>query len=108
MQGRIAARMGPVDVLQAAAGALAVAWLPGYVWSRVLLPDLSRLERGFTSVILSVALMVLGLYLGNKLLGVRIGPFQAVGLSLAITLAGIAFPLGRWLVTNVDRALGPE
>lgn len=92
-----------LDVLRALAGAVLLAWLPGYAWTRVLLPELSRLERFVYSVALSVVLVVLFLYLGNVVFGMRVSPVNGVWGALAITAAGFATPLARTLLARLDR-----
>jgi uncharacterized membrane protein len=98
-----------VDVLLAAralAGALLLAFIPGYAWARVLLPERAGwAARLVTSVGLSIALVILGLSVADAALGVRITAVHSVWLSLALTLAAVAIPLARALRVRVERAL---
>jgi len=82
--------MDALGVAQAIAGVALLAFVPGYVWSRALLPSLDRIERFVTAVGLSIALMVLALYLGSAVASINVSATHAVWWSLALTLAGAA------------------
>lgn len=92
-----------LDVPRFILGALLLAWLPGYAWTRVLLPALGRVERHVYAVALSVASLTLLLYLGNVLLDIPIGPVTGVLEALLLTAAALAVPLARTLRARLDR-----
>lgn len=72
---------------------LALAFLgvvPGWVWTIVLLPSMRGIaERIVASIVLSVAMLVLCLYVGNLVAGIPISGAAGIGWSLALTLAGL-------------------
>lgn len=82
-------------MLQALAAVTLLAFLPGSAWSFALLPELSRIARLVASVALSIALMVLALYLGSAVAGINVSGAHAIWWSLALTLAGAALWLHR-------------
>lgn len=79
-------------------GAFLLAFLPGWVWARVLMRSIStRIERLVASVVLSIALVVLALYLGNVVAGVPVSGRSAIGWSLVLSLAGAGLLASPWL-----------
>lgn len=99
---------GPVgvDALQVLRAAVAIgllAWLPGYAWTRALIPRLTRVERFVLSVTLSVALVTLALFLGNVLLGIRVSGAHAVWYSLFFTAVALVPATARFLDARLGR-----
>ncbi|MFA5862968.1 MAG: hypothetical protein WDA16_14850, partial [Candidatus Thermoplasmatota archaeon] len=60
------------SLVQAVTGILVLTCVPGYAWMRVLAPMRSHAERFVIAVGLSISLMVLALYVGNVVVGIRI------------------------------------
>lgn len=102
-----ASLMDALSILRAIVGLVLVAWLPGWAWTRALVPDLDALQRALFSVGLSVALITLALYLGNVVLGIRVEVATAVAWSVGLTLAGLA--AGAWRRSRSSpRSAGPH
>lgn len=95
--------MDALAILRFAAGSVLLLWLPGYLWSRVLLTSLGRLERFAFSVVLSVATVSLFVYLGNVMFDLRISPESGVLVALVISAAALVPTLARALRTRLDR-----
>lgn len=72
-----------------------LAWLPGYVWVRTLVRGVDRLERFVLSVAVSIALLVLTLYLGNAVFGARISAANAIWYALALAAAPAGVVVAR-------------
>lgn len=90
-------------MLRFVAGSVLLLWLPGYAWSRVLLPRLTRLERVAYSIVLSVALVAAFLYVGNITFGLRISA-ESGALSALVLTASAGVPLlARALRARLDR-----
>lgn len=90
--------MGLFEIARALVGVALLAVVPGAIWTRVLLPRLvSWPERVVASVVLSVLLVVLALYIGNIVAGIRISGATAIGWSLALSLAGLGLLVAPWL-----------
>lgn len=87
--------MDGLGVARAAIGIVLMAWLPGYVWTRALLPDLAGLPRFVVAVLLSVALMMLALYGGNALLGIAVSGAHATWYSLLLTALAVGVLAAR-------------
>lgn len=100
--------MDVAGAARAVVGAILLAWLPGYVWTRLLVPGLRALERFLFAVGLSVALMVLALYLGNILLEVRVTPVHAVWWALFLTSIPLAVFGFRRVAALMDERLRGE
>lgn len=92
-----------LDVVRFVVGAAILAWLPGYVWTRVLLPRLDAMERFVVAVAFSVTTVTLFLYGGNVAFGVRISAGMALLGALLITAAGLVPFLARTLRGRLDR-----
>lgn len=90
MRGRAArAVVTPLEGMRAGAAIVLLAYLPGRVWTAVLLPGLrSRIERFVSSVVISVVMLVLALVVGSLAAGLRVGAATAVGWSLALSFLG--------------------
>lgn len=95
--------MDALGLVRLVGGSLLLAFVPGYVWTRILLPRLSRIETLVVGVTLSIASLVLLLYLGNIVFGIPIKPATALLDALALTAAGLAVPLARRLRSRLDR-----
>lgn len=79
-----------VGALRAVAALALLGYVPGRIWVAILLPALrSRIERLVASIVLSVSLIVLALYLGNVAARVPVGARAAIGWSVAFTLLGL-------------------
>ena len=82
--------MGPFEVLRAIVAVALLAFAPGYAWSLVLLPRVaSRVERFVLGVGLSVAILVLALYVGNVALRIPISGATALVESALLTAAAL-------------------
>lgn len=79
------------SVVRAVLGAAVMGYVPGRLWVAVLMPGARGVERFLASIVLSVALMVLALYLGNVLLHIPVTGGSALGWSAGLSLlaAGI-------------------
>ena len=97
---------GDVDVLGAARAIVAIAllaYVPGALWVRVLLPELrGRIERFVASVGVSVSALVVLAYAGNRLLGVPIVAATALWWALLVSLGALTVPLSRLLVARIE------
>jgi uncharacterized membrane protein len=87
---RAAPRVDLVGIGRAVGGIVLLALLPGWVWSLLLLPTLGRMDRLVVSIALSIALMVLALYLGSAVAGIAVTATHAVWWSATLTLAAWA------------------
>lgn len=85
------------EMIRAVIAALFLTYVPGRVWTAVLLPQMtSRIERLVASIILSVLLLVLALFLANVVVGVKVSGAAAIGLSLGLTLLGLGILAAPW------------
>lgn len=82
------ARVDMAGALQAVGGLILLAFLPGFTWSRALLPHLRGLERIVISIGLSVALLTIVLYAGSVLAQIDVSASHAVWTALALSAAG--------------------
>lgn len=80
-------------------GIALLAFLPGWVWTRALLPTLSRLETALVAIGLSVAMMVFVLYVGSAVFSIAVTATHAVWWALALMAAG-------WVVWVARRRTG--
>lgn len=96
--------MGPVrrrrvvDVLGALRAVVAIAilaWLPGYAWTRALLPRLAPIERFVLSVALSIAAITLALLVGNLILRIPLGGPLGIGAALLLAAMGALVEFSR-------------
>jgi len=97
-----------VDVLaiaRAGAGAVVMAWLPGYVWVRVLAPHFVGVARFVLAVALSVALMTLCLYGGDALLHIPVTPGNALAYAAFLVALALVLPLVRFARRRLDGVL---
>jgi len=92
-----------LGILRFVAGTLLLAFLPGYVWARVLLPALAPIEQVVLGIVISIAALVLLLYAGNIVFAVPVKPATAAIEALALTVGGLAVPLARRLRRRLDR-----
>src|SRR4030067_1280123 len=105
--GRGTALEAVLVCLRVAAGVSLVFLVPGLPWSYALLARHRRslLETLGVSVALSIALVPLGLFLLNLLLGVPIDVVTTVGLLIALALMGTLAAL--WRTSFHVRLLSP-
>lgn len=90
-------RVDVAQVLRAGVALFLLAYLPGRVWTAVLLPELrGRLERAVVSVVLSVCMLLLALYIGNATAGVPIDARAAIGWSVVLSILGAGILMGPW------------
>lgn len=84
-----------LELLLAILALTVLAWLPGHMWVRAFVRGIDALERFVLSVALSVALLILALYLGNVVFGVRISAANATWYALALAAAPAGVILAR-------------
>lgn len=95
--------MDLLGVARALAMTFILAFLPGYLWMRVALPEVRGLTRFTLSIALSIAMVVLMLYMGSYLFDARVSGAHAVLDALAISLAAVAFHLRGSLPDRLAR-----
>jgi hypothetical protein len=95
-----------VDVLGTARAIVAVAllaYVPGALWVRVLLPELrGRVERFVVAVGVSVCALIVLAYVGNRLLGVPIAAATSLWWALLVCAGALAVPLSRTLAARIE------
>jgi uncharacterized membrane protein len=92
-----------LGVLRAVAMTVILCFLPGYAWMRVTMPEVRGIARFTISIVLSLAMVVLALYMGSYLLDARVSGAHAVLDALAISLAAVAFRLRHSLPDRLAR-----
>lgn len=94
--------MGPLEALRALGAAILLAYVPGRLWTAVLVPSLEgRIERFVSSVVLSVVLVLLALYFGNTVAHVPVTGNTAFGWSIGLSILAGGILLTPWLHRRV-------
>ncbi|MFH1788730.1 MAG: DUF1616 domain-containing protein [Candidatus Altiarchaeota archaeon] len=88
--------MGPLEIVRAAVGFVLVLFVPGYAATWALFPDdkeIDLIERIALSIGLSIALVVLLIYVLNVAAGVKINMVNSLAVIVVITLfcSGVYF-----------------
>lgn len=98
--------MDALGLLRAVLVAPILAWLPGYVWARVLIPEMRGVERFVLAVVLSVVMLTLCLYLGNVILDIPIGGGYALVYAFLLLVAAGTPAVVRFARSRLDASLG--
>lgn len=88
--------------LRAVVGLALVAFLPGYLWSRVVWPDLDVEARVFYSIVLSLSLVTVAVYGANVTLGMPITLETSLLVVLALSAGAVLLLLDPWVREQVE------
>lgn len=84
--------------VRAILGFVLVFFLPGFAWTLIFFKEIKVIERVALSFGLSIALVILSVFLANRAFGVRITGFNSFLVIVAITIVPVTIYGVSWLI----------
>ena len=102
--GLILSFLEHIPIIRAILGVILVFFLPGFAWTFVFFKQISVIERMALSFGLSIAVVILSIFLLNVLLGTRITGFNSVLIIITVTILPlVVYYLRRFIKGRLSR-----